>query len=187
MTGPLRVAPEADFYERRAIDTTTDENVIEAAKNTLRSRFSVAWLTTVHMAADASFDDLDPLDVSELEPEDKQPAADLRAETLRALLIVHMVDVGGALVDGSHKAADDSTTLAAIPAAEDLATCIDLVVGLAAATADHGDASGVHFNNDATLAAVAITPDPPTTLAHCVTAMNLLLAALKVHGALHSA
>jgi hypothetical protein len=112
-----------------------------------------------------------------------QPQANARAEALRAALIAHMALVGTFNTDGEHLAADaaNSATLAAIPAATTLGTCITLITGLQAADVAHANAAGVHFHDDATLLASTITVVPPVTLANCITDLNDLLVNMLAH------
>lgn len=172
--------PEADFYRPAAIDVTASSALTIATAALLRGRYSVAWLTAAHMAIDSTT----LAGLSALAGGSIQALANARANVLKAAVIFHFASVGSSLVDGGHKAAGNSATLAAIAPATDLTTCITLINGLLAALAAHGAASGVHFNNDAVLSAVAITTDPPATLPHCVTDLNDLLAAMVAHFAL---
>jgi hypothetical protein len=162
----------------------------EAAAALLHSRYTLALAGTyAHLKADlgvAALTALPPaVAVEEEEIAVEQAAANARAEELRTILAAHMLGVGNSTTDGFHKAADSArrTTLLAIAAATDLASCITLVNGLKTAFA-HGSQAGVHFTNDAALAAATITTDPPTTLAHCTTDLNDVLAALTAHFAL---
>lgn len=103
--------------------------------------------------------------------------------SLKAIAAVHAASVGTAATDGFHKAADGTaaTTLAAIPAATNLATCITLITGLMAWLKAHGIQSGTHFSNDSTLAALALTVAPPVTLANCITDANDLAGFFAGH------
>jgi hypothetical protein len=97
-----------------------------------------------------------------------------------------MLDVATLSVAGSHLLADTAAaaTLAAIPDATGLASCIVLINGIEAVVDTHGASAGVHFHNDAALAAAAFTVDPPVTLANCYTDLNDLLTSLSTHFAL---
>jgi hypothetical protein len=117
-----------------------------------------------------------------------QAQANARANALAAALHAHMVGVGTAFADGEHKAADTAlaATLAAVPAATTLGTCITLVNAIQTASTSHGDSAGVHFADDDAEAAGTIPTDPPTTLAHCVADLNALRQTLLTHFSLGS-
>ncbi len=159
---------------------TTADSDITALE--VKSKYTLALVNRKHMKVDTAL-----VGVAALVAED-QTATDERAEAIRTALLAHMASVGTYLVDGSHLAADTAlaATLAAVPAATNLATCIVLVNALLVAANSHGDSSGVHFHDDATLGALTITTDPPTTLAQCRTDLNDILAALQTHFALGS-
>lgn len=149
----------------------------------VKSKYLLAGYSRVHMLADTDIAALAALAGDAL-----QAAANTRANALKASAVAHAAEVGTVTVDGAHLAADttNSATLAAVAAASDLATCITLVNALLGFVNDHGDQSGVHFNNDATAAALTMTHTPPTTLAHCITDLNEILAGMQAHYALAS-
>lgn len=149
----------------------------------LKSKYQAALINGVHMMADTGVAALVALAGGAT-----QAAANAQANALKAAFAVHAASVGTATVDGAHLAADtgNAATLAAVADASDEATSITLVNALLVAYNTHGDQSGVHFHDDATLAAGTITTDPPTTLGEVITDLNDLLTLATDHFALAS-
>lgn len=143
----------------------------DAAAALLRARWLVAnAAVTVHLEAD----DEGLVALAALTGAETQNQANTRAEALRTAMLAHMAGVGTRFIDGEHKAADtgNAATLAAVPAATALPSCIVLVNALHAADNAHGGQAGVHFLNDSAESAATITVDPPVTLANCITDLN---------------
>ncbi len=71
-----------------------------------------------------------------------------------------------------------------MPAATTLPTACTLTIALAVAIDAHGDTAGVHFHDDATIAAYSPTSNllaGNATKVLCVTELDALLAAAKTH------
>ncbi len=186
MTYPANTFMEANCPEiMRRLEALEVAATVTLPAAQLRTKYQQALINGKHMAVDTQLVGL--VAIPTVSGAVDLAAAIVRANLLQAAFAVHAASVGTATVDGAHLAADTATaaTLAAVPVASDLGTAITLAVALAAAD-DHGSVSGVHFHDDATFAAVTITPDPPVTLANVLTALNTLTTAYQVHFALHS-
>lgn len=111
-----------------------------------------------------------------------QAQANARANALKVAWNAHVARVGTFAADGPHKTADATNVIAAADASG-LASCITLINALLAAVIGHGNQATVHFANDtgAGGTGAAITTDPPTTLAHCITDLNDLRTAFMTH------
>lgn len=112
-----------------------------------------------------------------------QADANARANALKGYAATHAASVGSQSVDGAHLAADGAAavTLAAIPAASTLGTCITLINGLFAWHQAHAIQSGTHFHDDTAPAGNTLTVDPPVTLANCITDLNDLVTMMQAH------
>lgn len=112
-----------------------------------------------------------------------QADANARANALKAEAATHAASVGSQSADGAHKAADTTVaaTLAAIPAASSLETCITLINGLFVWHQAHATQSGTHFHNDSAPAGNTLTVDPPVTLANCIADLNDLVTMMQAH------
>ncbi len=135
-----------------------------------------------HMAVDTSLLGLAVIDGTT--PSDAVVFA--RANALKAAYASHFASVGTASADGKHKAADTAlaATLAAVPAATTVGTTCTLAIALGVALDAHGDSSGVHFHNDAAIAAYSPTSNllaGNATKALAVTELDALLAASLTH------
>lgn len=145
---------------------------------TLRDKFILAVTTpTVHSRIDME----GLLALAPLAGGALQAAADTRAELLRTAALAHGAGVATPTVDGEHKAADTTNdpTLAAIPPAVDLASCIALINGLKAWLVAHAVQAGVHFVDDSTVYTIPV--DPPVTLADCIADLNSLKTSFQTH------
>jgi hypothetical protein len=162
--------------------TAASSNVDSDALN-LATKYTLALLNRAHMLVDTSVSALVALGGGAL-----QAAANAQANAIKAACLAHAASVGTATADGGHLAADVAlaATLNAIPAATEINSCIALVTGIKTFQTAHATSAGVHFNDDAALAAAVITAVPPVTLANCITDLNDELAALQAHFALGS-
>ncbi len=153
----------------------------EFRKPAVRSKYNLAVSQPyVHMDRDTDFLSLSPLNLLVGSTQDQ---ANVRANSMQLLALSHAGDVGTLEEDGDHLAADlvASGTLAVVPVASSLPTCITLINALFAWHLAHAIEAGVHFTDDVAVAGNMITHNPPTTLAHCVTDLNDLRGFIQGH------
>ena len=164
-------------------------DALEAAGSAaaVKSKFLLAGMNRVHMLAKAtaiaSLTALTPL----VSGSATLPQALARFTALQALGVSHFAGVGTYLVDGEHLAADsaDGVSLTA-EAPTDLTSMKASIHNFGGYLVTHATAAGVHFHNDAGLGALALTTDPPTTLAQCNVDLNDIRTAMLTHFALGS-
>ncbi len=159
----------------------------------LRSRYAVALTTygPAHLLDTSSLlDGLEPLVGDEA-----AAVVYARANALKVAWNLHLASGPAAYnADLAHRTADVDYALAS-PNATTIGTLRTLLAEMQQSGSAHGDASNVHFTNDADLVALLMTTPPlgdmghpdPATLAECAVDCNDFLAALVDHFAIYSA
>lgn len=167
------------------VNAAGEETVIAYATATadgVAQRFLLAkTVPVVHMKIDTSVAALTAL----VTPSAVQADVNARANALKAAAIAHAASVGTYLVDGSHILAEttDAATLAAVPAATNLATSKTLTTALVAWIINHGDdiSEDAHFLTDAAAGATTVTDSTPDDLDETALVLNELTVAFQEH------
>lgn len=159
----------------------TDEGTTAALAIKVKYMDAVATAADFHMAADTGL-----LGLSALTGGANAAAQSALANAMRTAMDAHMLSIGTRLAVGKHLITDAAleATLAAVPAGSSTATNCTLTIALDAAFIAHGNSSGVHFHDDSTAAGYSVTSNllaGNATDANCLTELNALLAAMKVH------
>lgn len=170
--------PSGALNDERSITVAELAVAVLATQGITNNYLTALGGTAVHMRKDVGKETLTALAGGAL-----QADANARANALKADAAIHAASVGSQSVNGAHLAADATAaaTLAAIPAASTLGTCITLINGLFAWHQAHAIQSGTHFHNDTVPAGQSMTNTPPTTLAHCITNLNELVTMMQAH------
>ena len=160
---------------------------VSASETMQAAALATQYITAVgtpadyHMMVDTSL-----LGLSALAGGSNAAAQSARLNAMRTAIDTHALGVGSPTADGQHLAADttNEATLAAVPAGSNTATNCTLAIALGAFAAAHGNQTGVHFHEDATL--TGYTPSSNllagnATDAKCLIETNDLLAAFQTH------